>query len=79
MLGKMGSQGSTEFDMEQVMRDLSDSLERENDLKEQMKFAEEENKTLRKKVSEIEDENDALNIQINKMTSTGKWLYNLDR
>lgn len=46
MLGKTGSQGSTEFDMEQVMRDLSDSLERENDLKEQLKFAEEENKVI---------------------------------
>ena len=38
MLQVMGKQGSGEYDMEQLMRDLSDSLERETDIKEQLKY-----------------------------------------
>ncbi len=39
LLGSIGKQGSGEYDLDKAMRDLSDSLERENDLKEQLKYA----------------------------------------
>ncbi len=55
------------------MRDLSDSLERENDLKEQLKFAEEENKIFRKKLSDLEEENESVNLQLQKLSSAKKF------
>ena len=51
------------------MRDLSDSLERENDLKEQLKFTEEENVINRKKASDLEEENESLTLQLQKMST----------
>ena len=62
------------------MRDLSDSLERENDLKEQLKFAEEETRVMRKKLSDMEDENESLNLQLQKLSSakSGKFLRKKD-
>lgn len=55
--------------MTQIMRDLSDSLERENDLKEQLKFSEEESRVMRKKLSELEEENESLNMQLHKLST----------
>ena len=51
------------------MRDLSDSLERENDLKEQSKFAESEAKSMRKKLSDLEEDNESLALQLQKLSS----------
>ena len=56
-------------DYEQVVRDLYDTMERERDLQEQLKFAEEETRTTRKKLSTMEQENEILMMQIRKMTS----------
>ena len=42
MMGRQGSQDN----MDQVLRDLQDAMEREQDLKEQLRFAEEEVNTL---------------------------------
>ncbi|XP_041360782.1 interaptin-like [Gigantopelta aegis] len=50
------------------MRDLYDSTERENDLKEQLRFTEEETKMMRKKLGDLEEENENLNMQIRKMS-----------
>jgi len=62
---RLSTQGcSQELDVAQLMRDLSDSLERENDLKEQLRFSEEESKVMRKKLSDIEDENESLAMQV---------------
>ena len=68
MLRKMGSQGSTEYDVESLMRDLQDHLERENDLRDQLSNAEEEIKTLRQKVADMESENESINIQLEKIS-----------
>jgi hypothetical protein len=51
------------------MRDLSDSLERENDLKEQLRFAEEETRVMRKKLSDTEEENEGLTLQVHKLST----------
>ncbi|KAK2713281.1 hypothetical protein QYM36_009225 [Artemia franciscana] len=51
----------------QYVRDLQDCLEREADLREQLKFAEEESQSLRKKVSRLEEENESLVMQLKKM------------
>lgn len=56
-------------DYEQVVRDLYDTMEREKDLQEQLKFSEEETRTMRKKLSTMEQENEILMLQIRKMTS----------
>ncbi len=56
-------------DYEQVVRDLYDTMEREKDLQEQMKFAEEETRTMRKKLSNMEQENEILMMQIKKMAN----------
>jgi len=71
MLRKIGSQGSTgsEYDVETLMRDLADHLERENDLKEQLNQAEDDNNGMRKKVSELEDENESINTQLQKIAA----------
>merc|ERR1712106_1188139 len=50
--------GSVERNVEdQLLKDLQDSIERENDLKEQLNMAEEEAGETRKKLSRLEDEN----------------------
>ena len=74
-LGSLSREGSKEVDVEQLMRDLSDSLERENDLKDQMKFAEEETKTMRKKLSELEEENESLSLQLEKISTAKSGKY----
>ena len=56
-------------DYEQIVRDLYDTMEREKDLQEQMKFAEEETRTMRKKLSTMEQENEILMMQIRKMAN----------
>lgn len=63
--------GSQE-DPVQLMRDLQDSIEREADIREQLKFAEEEAESLRKKVLRIEDENESLMVQLKKMASKAR-------
>ena len=62
-------QGSQEVDVAQLMRDLTDSLERENDVKEQLRFSEEETKVTRKKLSDMEDENESLAMQVHKLST----------
>lgn len=63
--------GSQE-DPQQLLRDLQDSIEREADLREQLKFAEEEGDQLRAKVSRIEDENETLALQVKRMANKAK-------
>lgn len=78
--GKMSrstlTRGSSQEDPQQLMRDLQDSIEREADIREQLKFAEEEAESLRKKVLRIEDENESLNaslmVQLKKMTTKAR-------
>lgn len=48
-----------------------DSVERENDLKEQLERSEEESKEHRLKLSRLEDENESLVQQLKKMSSPG--------
>ena len=71
---------STE-DVSRVKRDLQDCLEREADVREQLKFAEEEAQSLRKKLSRVEEENESLVMQLKKMamkkgrpSKTGHWI-----
>merc|ERR550539_756804 len=60
--------GSVERNVEdQLLKDLQDSIERENDLKEQLTLAEDESGEVRKKMSRLEDENEALSSQLKKM------------
>ena len=63
------------MEYEQLMRDLSDSLERENDLKEQLKYAEEETRIMRKKLSDMDDENESLNLQLQKLSAAKSGKY----
>merc|ERR1712223_1670273 len=65
--------GSVERNVEdQLLKDLQDSIERENDLKEQLSLAEEEGAEIRKKMSRVEDENEALSSQLKKMATKNK-------
>ncbi|CAG9816740.1 unnamed protein product [Phaedon cochleariae] len=66
------TRGGSQDDPVQLLRDLQDSLEREADLREQLKFAEEEAQTLQKKVSRIEDDNESLVLQLKKMASRAR-------
>ena len=50
---------------------FQDSVERENDLKEQLERSEEESKEHRLKLSRLEDENESLVQQLKKMSSPG--------
>ena len=62
--------GSVERNVEdQLLKDLQDSIERENDLKEQLSMAEEEAGESRKKLSRLEDENESLGGQLKRMTA----------
>ncbi|KAJ9593386.1 hypothetical protein L9F63_015090, partial [Diploptera punctata] len=81
-IGKVGSgekvsresltRGGSQEDPQQLLRDLQDSLEREADLREQLRFAEEEAQTLRKKASRVEDDNESLVLQLKKMASKAR-------
>ena len=65
--------GSVERNVEdQLLKDLQDSIERENDLKEQLNMAEEESGEMRKKLSRFEDENESLASQVKKMAIKNK-------
>lgn len=64
--------GASQEDPQQLMRDLQDSIEREADIREQLKFAEEEAENLRKKVLRIEDENESLMVQLKKMATKAR-------
>ncbi|XP_031627694.1 myosin heavy chain, non-muscle isoform X3 [Contarinia nasturtii] len=64
--------GSSQEDPQQLMRDLQDSIEREADIREQLKFAEEEAESLRKKVLRFEDENESLMVQLKKMATKAR-------
>jgi chromosome segregation ATPase len=77
----MTKQGSQEIDVTQLMRDLGDSLERENDLREQLRFSEEETKVMRKKLADIEDENESLTMQLHKLSTakSGRFVPALKR
>ncbi|KAF2885000.1 hypothetical protein ILUMI_21174 [Ignelater luminosus] len=66
------TRGGSQDDPAQLLRDLHDSLEREADLREQLKFAEEEAQNLRKKASRIEDDNESLVLQLKKMATKAK-------
>lgn len=43
-------------------------MERETDLKEQLRYAEEETRNTRKKLSQLEQENEVLILQVQKMS-----------
>merc|ERR1711981_273510 len=65
--------GSVERSVEdQLLKDLQDSIERENDLKEQLNMADESSTDNRKKMSRLEDENESLANQLKKMTNKNK-------
>ncbi|XP_066255061.1 putative leucine-rich repeat-containing protein DDB_G0290503 isoform X1 [Euwallacea similis] len=66
------TRGGSQDDPSQLLRDLQDSMEREADLKEQLKFAEEDGQNLRKKVSRIEEDNESLVLQLKKMANRAK-------
>ncbi|XP_050076426.1 uncharacterized protein LOC126563761 isoform X2 [Anopheles maculipalpis] len=66
------TRGGSQEDPAQLLRDLQDSLEREADLREQLKYAEEEAENLRRKSSRVEDENDSLVMQLKKMATKAK-------
>merc|ERR1712226_409359 len=62
--------GSVERNVEdQLLKDLQDSIERENDLKEQLSIAEEGAGEARKKLSRLEDENESLSGQLKRMST----------
>ncbi|XP_065335876.1 uncharacterized protein LOC135936824 isoform X2 [Cloeon dipterum] len=77
MLGKSASgetvtrasltRGGSQDDPVQLLRDLQDAMEREADMREQLRFAEEEGQNMRKKCSRLEDDNDSLAMQLKKM------------
>ena len=50
-----------------MVRDLYDALERENDLKDQLQYTEEEARDLKRKIHELEDENEALLLRLKKV------------
>ena len=56
---------------DQLLKDLQDSIERENDLKEQLNMAEDSSGDMRKKMSRLEDENESLASQLKRMTNKG--------
>lgn len=53
----------------QLSRDLAASEEREQDLREQLRFAEEAGRTLRKKLADSEEEVESMNLQLRKLTA----------
>jgi len=63
MLARHGS-----LEVDSLRSNLETSIERENDIKEQLEFAEEEAKVLRKRLRDIEAENEALSKQLRKLS-----------
>lgn len=49
---------------DQLIKDLYDAVERENDLKDQLKFSEEAATMSRKKIANLEQENESLLLQV---------------
>ena len=68
MLSNTERQSSQEIDVQQIKRELYDSKEREADLRDQLKFLEDDGKKMRKKMRDLEDENDNLSKHLKKMT-----------
>ncbi|XP_073957355.1 uncharacterized protein isoform X8 [Choristoneura fumiferana] len=68
----MMTRGGSQEDPAQLLRDLQDSLEREADLREQLKNAEEEANNLRKTASRVEDDNESLLLQLKKMATKAR-------
>ncbi|XP_058818505.1 myosin-2 heavy chain isoform X2 [Topomyia yanbarensis] len=66
------TRGGSQEDPVQLLRDLQDSLEREADLREQLKYAEEEAENLRRKSSRVEDDNESLLMQLKKMATKAR-------
>ncbi|XP_055594715.1 myosin-2 heavy chain [Uranotaenia lowii] len=66
------TRGGSQEDPVQLLRDLQDSLEREADLREQLKYAEEEAEGMRRKSGRVEEENESLMMQLKKMASKAK-------
>jgi len=56
----------------QLSRDLAASEQREHDLREQLRFAEQTNATLRRKLTDSDDEMESLSVQLRRLTSTTK-------
>ncbi|CAI6345944.1 unnamed protein product [Macrosiphum euphorbiae] len=63
------TRGDSQEDPVQLQRDLQDSIEREADMREQLRFSEEEAKMLRNKVSRLEEDNESLVLQLKKMAT----------
>ncbi|XP_022117432.2 golgin subfamily A member 4 isoform X2 [Pieris rapae] len=66
------TRGGSQDDPAQLLRDLQDSLEREADLREQLRNAEEEANNLRKTASRVEDDNESLLLQLKKMATKAR-------
>ncbi|CAH2102686.1 unnamed protein product [Euphydryas editha] len=66
------TRGGSQEDSAQLLRDLQDSLEREADLREQLRNAEEEANNLRKTASRYEDDNESLLLQLKKMATKAR-------
>lgn len=56
-------------DYETLSHELYDTMERESDLREQLKFSEDEAKQSRRKIIALEQENETLMMQIKKLTT----------
>ncbi|KAL3891873.1 hypothetical protein ACJMK2_004117 [Sinanodonta woodiana] len=56
-------------DLQQLKKDLYDSLERERDVKDQLQFALEEAKMFRKTMADLEEENDNLSRQLKRLST----------
>ncbi|XP_063899630.1 golgin subfamily A member 4 isoform X2 [Helicoverpa armigera] len=66
------TRGGSQEDPAQLLRDLQDSLEREADLREQLRNAEDEANNLRKTASRVEDDNESLLLQLKKMATKAR-------
>ena len=60
---------SSASDESRLLRELQDTLEREADLREQMRFAEQDAAGLRRKLVRVEEENDGLTLQLRKLAT----------
>lgn len=58
-----------EYNVAQLLRDLQDACERETDLRDQLKFAENDIHAARKSLSDLETENEGLMRQLAKFTT----------
>ncbi|XP_067009109.2 uncharacterized protein [Anabrus simplex] len=66
------TRGGSQDDPVQLLRDLEGAMEREADLREQLRFAEEEAQMLRKKAARMEDDNESLVLQLKKMATKAR-------